>query len=184
MRKTTFNTIALAAAIMAACGAAATAGPGKAEITITSAAFQAGHTIPDECTCKGANTSPPLEWTGVPAGAKSLALICEDPDAPSGTWTHWVIYDIPTAVTGLPAKTPTTSTLPTGANQGMNDFKRMGYSGPCPPPGKVHRYFFKIYALDMEIALKPGATKDMVMRAMSGHIIGEGQIAGTYQRSE
>ena len=187
-----FNRILIAAAVAGACissggaqrASGQTAPATTAAIRITSAAFHAGQPIPAACTCDEADMSPPLEWEGVPAEAKSLALICDDPDAPSGTWVHWVIYNLPPALKGLPEKTATTATLPNGAEQGVNDFKRTGYSGPCPPPGKTHRYFFKLYALDAPPVLKPGATKAELLHAMAGHIIAEGQITGTYRRKE
>ena len=149
---------------------------------VTSSAFQAGQPIPATYTCEGLDISPPLHWSGVPAAAKSLALICDDPDAPVGTWVHWVLYDLPVTTTDLAEKVPTSETLPTGAKQGINDFKRVGYGGPCPPPGKPHRYYFKLYALDADLALKPRATKAELLRAMEGHLLAEGQLMGTYQR--
>ena len=156
----------------------------KPMMTLTSTAFSSGRPIPTKYTCDGADISPPLKWQGVPEGAKSLALICDDPDAPVGTWVHWVLYDLPTATTELTEKVATTDTLPGGAKQGLNDFKRTGYGGPCPPPGKPHRYFFKIYALDMATALKPRASKADVLRAIDGHILAQGELMGTYQRAK
>jgi Raf kinase inhibitor-like YbhB/YbcL family protein len=152
-------------------------------MNITSSAFQAGQTIPTKYTCQGADISPPLQWSGVPAGAKSLALICDDPDAPAGTWVHWVLYDLPVTAANLAEKVPTSATLSSGGKQGINDFKRVGYGGPCPPPGKPHRYYFKLYALDANLDLKPQATKQELLRAMDGHILAETQLMGTYQRT-
>jgi Raf kinase inhibitor-like YbhB/YbcL family protein len=149
---------------------------------VTSSAFQAGQTIPTKYTCEGADISPPLQWSGVPAGAKGLALICDDPDAPVGTWVHWVLYDLPITATDLAENVPALETLSSGAKQGMNDFKRVGYGGPCPPPGKPHRYYFKLYALDAALLLKPRASKQGVLRAMDGHILAEARLSGTYQR--
>jgi Raf kinase inhibitor-like YbhB/YbcL family protein len=149
---------------------------------VTSSAFQAGQTIPAKYTCEGADISPPLEWSGVPASAKSLALICDDPDAPVGTWLHWVLYDLPVTATELAEKVPPSESLSFGAKQGINDFKRVGYGGPCPPPGKPHRYCFKLYALDVDLGLKPRATKQELLRAMDGHVLAEAQLMGTYQR--
>ena len=114
---------------------------------ITSPAFQAGQAIPPKYTCEGADISPPLQWNGLPDGAKSLALICDDPDAPVGVWVHWVLYDLPVTAKDLPENVPTSETLSFGGKQGINDFKRIGYGGPCPPPGKPHRYYFRLYAL-------------------------------------
>jgi len=151
-------------------------------IQLTSPAFVEGEFIPAKHTCDGEDVSPPLKWTGLPEGAKNLALICDDPDAPMGTWVHWVMFGLPPTVTELAEKVPTTETLANGARQGINDFKRIGYGGPCPPSGRPHRYFFKLYALNAEIPLKPGATKKELLRAMDGHILAEGQLMSKYQR--
>jgi hypothetical protein len=148
---------------------------------LTSTAFQHNSPIPAEYTCDGRNISPPLKWGSMPEGVRSLVLICEDPDAPSGTWTHWVIYNIPAEVGGLEAGVSTTETLASGASQGVNDFRRVGYGGPCPPSGR-HRYFFRLYALDAELKLKPGARKQEVVRAMEGHVLATGELMGTYSR--
>jgi Raf kinase inhibitor-like YbhB/YbcL family protein len=144
---------------------------------VTSAAFQEGATIPTQYTGDGKDLSPPLSWTGVPQGTKSLALICDDPDAPRGTWVHWVLFNIPSDQKELAGEK-----LPGGARQGKNDFGNIGYGGPAPPKGKPHRYFFKLYALDTTLDLPAGATKAQLEAAMKGHILAEGQIMGTYQR--
>jgi len=153
-------------------------------LSLTSTAFKEGRSIPIEYTCDGADASPPLAWDGVPSGAKALALIADDPDAPRGTWVHWVLYDIPAILTGLPANVAKTDRVKElgGAMQGSTDFKRVGYGGPCPPPGPAHRYFFKLYALAAPLALKPGATKQDVERAMNGHLLATAQLMGTYAR--
>lgn len=151
-------------------------------LKLTSPAFAEGQPIPANYTGDGPDVSPPLQWSGVPAGAKSLALICDDPDAPVGTWVHWVLYGLPASATELPENVPPHETLPSGARQGVNDFGRVGYGGPAPPPGKPHRYYFKLYALDTELNLKPKATKPELLRAMEGHILAQGQLMGTYQR--
>jgi len=151
-------------------------------LQLTSPAFVEGKEIPDQYTCQGKDSSPPLRWTAVPTGAKSLALIADDPDAPVGTWTHWVVFDLPPTTTELVEDTPKSQHLPGGAKQGLNDFRRLGYGGPCPPPGKAHRYFFKLYALDTLLDLKPGTTKKDVEAAMKGHVLAEGQLMGTYRR--
>ncbi len=151
-------------------------------IELTSSAFKEGESIPSKFTCEGPDVSPALEWSGVPESAKSLAMICDDPDAPVGTWVHWVLYELSPAMTGLPEGVPADETIEGGATQGRNDFKRIGYGGPCPPPGKPHRYFFKLYALDTELNLTPGATKKDVEKAMKGHILARGQLMGTYKR--
>jgi Raf kinase inhibitor-like YbhB/YbcL family protein len=154
----------------------------KGTMQLTSPAFSEGGSIPAPHTCDGDNLSPALKWTGVPSGAKSLALIADDPDAPPGTWVHWVLYDLTSATTELPEAMPRSQYLPGGAKQRLNDFKHLGYGGPCPPPGKAHRYFFKLYALDRVIDLKPGATKKELEAAMEKHILAEGQLIGIYKR--
>jgi Raf kinase inhibitor-like YbhB/YbcL family protein len=148
---------------------------------ITSAAFRDGEDIPVKHTCDGEDVSPPLEWAGVPEGTKTLAIICDDPDAPMGIWVHWVVFNIPGNTTQLPEGVPPERELDIGAVQGMNDFKKIGYGGPCPPSG-VHRYFFKIYALDSELDLTSGATKNHVMLSMEGHVLEEAHLMGTYRR--
>lgn len=152
-------------------------------IQLTSSGFAEGAAIPRKYTCDGANVSPPLKWTDAPQGTRSLALIADDPDAPAGTWVHWVLYAIPPSVTELPEGVPATEAVLDGARQGINDFRRIGYGGPCPPRGNAHRYFFKIYALDTALTLKAGATKGDLIRAMEGHILAQGQLMGTYQRA-
>jgi Raf kinase inhibitor-like YbhB/YbcL family protein len=154
-------------------------------LQITSTAFSEGQPIPAKYSCEGRDISPPLQWTlqsETPANAKSFALIMDDPDAPVGTWVHWVLYDLPANATGLPENAAKTQTISNGAKQGMNTWPRLGYGGPCPPPGKPHRYFFKLYALDTMLGLKPGLTKKDLLKAMEGHVFAEGQLMGTYQR--
>ncbi len=151
-------------------------------IQVSSSAFTEGAPIPARYTCEGQDVSPPLKWSNIPQNAKSIALIADDPDAPVGTWVHWVLYNLPPTVTELPEGVPTTDTLANSARQGRNDFQRTGYGGPCPPRGSPHRYFFKIYALDAMLSLKPGATKKDLLKAMEGHILAEGQLMGTYKR--
>lgn len=152
------------------------------KLTVTSTAFREGQPIPAKYTCQGADVSPPLAWEAPPEGTQSLALICDDPDAPVGTWVHWVLYALPPGTRQLPEHVPAHETLPDGARQGVNDFRRVGYGGPCPPPGRPHRYFFKVYALDRALELPPRATKAQLLQAMAGHILAEGQLMGTYQR--
>jgi hypothetical protein len=154
----------------------------KGNMQLTSPAFKAGEPIPVKHTCDGQDVSPALTWTNVPSSTKSLALIADDPDAPAGTWVHWVLYDLPPSATQLAEDTPKQQALPNGARQGLNDFRRWGYGGPCPPPGKAHRYYFKLYALDAMLDLKSGATKKDVERAMEKHILSQAQLMGTYQR--
>jgi Raf kinase inhibitor-like YbhB/YbcL family protein len=155
--------------------------PAKAEIKLTSAAFKDGEPIPRAYTCDGVNISPPLEWNGVPKTAKTIAIVCDDPDAPGGTWVHWVLYNLPADNIGLVENLPATETLKAGGFQGKNDFAKIRYGGPCPPSG-THRYFFKIYALDSELPLKAGATKAELMKAMDDHVVLQGQLMGTYRR--
>ena len=150
--------------------------------SLQSSAFKDGADIPRQYTCDGADDSPTLSWTDPPPKTQSFALIADDPDAPVGTWVHWVLYDLPVTATDLAEKVPASETLSFGAKQGINDFKRVGYGGPCPPPGKPHRYYFKLYALEADLLLKPRATKQELLRAMDGHILAEAQLGGTYQR--
>ena len=152
----------------------------KTEIKLTSAAFKDGQQIPGPYTCDGVNISPPLEWSGVPKTATTVAIIVDDPDAPSGTFVHWVLYNLPAENIGLVENVPASENLKAGGFHGKNDFGKFGYGGPCPPSG-THRYFFKIYALDSELSLKAGATKAELMKAMEGHIVLEGQLMGTYR---
>lgn len=158
------------------------AGGATMTIQISSAAFEEGGAIPKNYTCDGANISPPLKWSRLPAGTKSVALIADDPDAPAGTWVHWVLYALPPTVTELAENQPPDKTLANGARQGTNDFRKIGYGGPCPPRG-THRYSFKIYALDTDLALNPGATKAELLKAMDGHLLANGQLMARYQRS-
>lgn len=150
-------------------------------IDVTSTAFTEGGMIPKRHTCSAENVSPPLAWSGQPEGTESLALICDDPDAPMGTWVHWVLFNLPADSKGLPEAVPPQKTLADGAKQGANDFHRIGYGGPCPPGG-THRYYFKVYALDTQLHLEAGVTKDQLLKAMKGHILTEGQIMGRYMR--
>jgi Raf kinase inhibitor-like YbhB/YbcL family protein len=157
---------------------------GRMELSLTSTAFTEGGPIPVKYTCDGADLSPPLAWSGVPQGTAALALIADDPDAPAGTWVHWVLYDLPAAFGGLPEKVSKVETPQElkGAVQGRSDSHEVGYSGPCPPPGPAHRYFFKLYALAAPLGLKPGASKEEVERAMGGHVLATAQLMGTYAR--
>lgn len=148
---------------------------------IKSLAFQEGGKIPRKYTCDDKDVSPPLFWEDIPEDTKSLALICDDPDAPMGAWVHWVIYDLDPAINELPENVPMTEILDNGGIQGRNDFRRIGYGGPCPPGG-IHRYYFKLYALNIKLDLGPGLTKSELLRAMEGHILDECQLMGKYSR--
>ncbi|MEJ2050850.1 MAG: YbhB/YbcL family Raf kinase inhibitor-like protein [Calditrichota bacterium] len=148
---------------------------------LTSPAFTEEGMIPAQYTCNGADISPPLAWEEVPEDAKSLALIVDDPDAPVGTWVHWVLYNLPADTRELKENITKTKVLPDGAMQGTNDFRKIGYNGPCPPGG-THRYFFKLYALDEMVDLNPGARKKDLVDAMKGHILAECQLMGKFSR--
>jgi Raf kinase inhibitor-like YbhB/YbcL family protein len=156
-------------------------GADKMSIKLTSSAFKDGEMIPVQYTCEGQNISPPLAWDAVPAETKTLALIADDPDAPRGTWTHWVLYSLPPSVKELPMGVPATEEIAAGGRQGKNDFGKVGYGGPCPPSG-THRYYFKLYALNAELNLAAGATKQDLLKAIYGHIIDEGQLMGRYKK--
>ncbi|MBN2516539.1 MAG: YbhB/YbcL family Raf kinase inhibitor-like protein [Deltaproteobacteria bacterium] len=148
---------------------------------IKSTAFENDGMIPGLYTCDGEDISPPLEWHDAPDGTQSFSLICDDPDAPMGIWVHWVVYDIPSNVNTLPEHAPSEKELTNGGKQGRSDFGTIGYGGPCPPSG-THRYFFKLYALDSYVDLQPGATKEQLLKAMKGHILGESTLIGNYRR--
>lgn len=151
------------------------------EIKITSPAFEEGGMIPEKYTCDGIDVSPPLMWSSVPEGTVTLALICDDPDAPIGTFVHWVLFNLPVTITELPENTQPENELESGAKQGRNGFLKIGYGGPCPPRG-THRYYFKLYALDTELNLKAGIKKKKLLKAMEGHILSKGQLMGKYKR--
>ena len=155
---------------------------GMATFQVTSAVFKEGEVIPKRHSCDGEDLSPPLAWVKTPEGTKSVALLCEDPDAPRGMWVHWVLWGLPADSTSLPEGIPPDALLANRAKQGKNDWGRIGYGGPCPPPGPAHRYFFKFYALDTDLALKPGATRKDLLRAIEGHVLAEGQLMGRYKR--
>ena len=155
--------------------------PGSYAMELKSSAFKNNEIISKLYTCDGKDISPPLNWNDIPEKTKSLALICDDPDAPAGTWVHWVVYNIKSASKELPAKIPHQETMSNGAKQGINDFGKIGYGGPCPPVG-THRYFFKLYALDSMLDLEPGATKKQLLQAMEGHVLAETELIGKYKR--
>lgn len=148
---------------------------------VESAAFDEGAMIPRQYTCDGEDVSPPLTWTSAPDRTESLAIICDDPDAPMGTWVHWVLFNIPKDTEELMENVPPRDSLPNGAIHGTNDFRKLGYGGPCPPSG-THRYYFKLYALDTKLDLEPGVTKEELLKSMEGHVLAEGQLMGRYAR--
>ncbi len=171
-----FAALAAAVHIAAALGYAAE----KPALSMKSPGFQNGGDIPRKYTCDGGDVSPALAWDGAPAGAKAFALIVDDPDAPGGTWVHWVLYDLPGNAKELPEGIAA-ETQPRGAKQGVNDFRKSGYGGPCPPGG-THRYYFKLYALDAPTELKAGATKQQLLAAIKGHVLAEAELVGKYGR--
>ncbi|HET7057538.1 MAG TPA: YbhB/YbcL family Raf kinase inhibitor-like protein [Nitrospiraceae bacterium] len=149
---------------------------------LQSPAFRQGDPIPAKYTCDGMDVSPPLTWTDPPQGIRSLALVADDPDAPRGTWVHWVAWNIPADTRSLPEALPKQHSLQTGMKQGTTDFKKIGYGGPCPPSG-THRYFFKLYALDLAFDLPGNTTKAELEKAMNGHTLQQAELMGTYQRT-
>jgi Raf kinase inhibitor-like YbhB/YbcL family protein len=151
-------------------------------IQLRSPAFRHGDVIPRAHTCEGEDLSPPLFWTGIPMERRSLALVCDDPDAPRGTWVHWVLYNLPGETVELSPGVPGVPELPSGARQGRNDSGELGYSGPCPPPGKPHRYYFRLYALDIMLSLPHGVSRAELEEAMADHILAQGALMGIYQR--
>jgi Raf kinase inhibitor-like YbhB/YbcL family protein len=150
---------------------------------LTSPEFENGGLIPQRFTCDGVNISPLLTWTHPPAAVQSFALILDDPDAPSGKFVHWLVYNLPPETSGLSDNVPIAPPImENGAIQGENDFHHVGYNGPCPPRGKIHRYIFHLYALDAQLTLKPGAKRDALDRMVSGHILATAEVMGRYQR--
>jgi hypothetical protein len=149
---------------------------------LTTNAFKPGAMMPKEFTCDGVDSSPELDWSNPPEKTRSFALIVDDPDAPAGTWVHWVVYDMPAGTRHLPEGVPKRDEIQSGGRQGINDFHEAGYNGPCPPPGGPHRYFFKLYALDTFLNLKARSTKSGVERAMVGHVLAKSELMGRYGR--
>jgi hypothetical protein len=173
--------LAVAVVLALRCPAPGSGGVAMA-FELESSAFAAGATIPKKHTCDGPDLSPPLSWKDPPKGAAAFALVCDDPDAPVGTWVHWVLWNVPGSARQLAEGVPTTPTLPDGARQGTNDFKRAGYGGPCPPRGAPHRYFFRLYALDTTLGLAAGASRQALLAAMEGHVVGRAELMGRYGR--
>jgi hypothetical protein len=156
----------------------------ESSFILKSTAFKNGGTIPREYTCDGKDISPELSWENVPANTVSFALICEDPDAPAGIWVHWVVYNIPVMVHQLPDNSGKKGEqkILESITQGINDFRKLGYGGPCPPPGKPHRYLFRLLALDIQLPAKSGLNRNQVLAAAKDHILGEAQLMGRYGR--
>jgi Raf kinase inhibitor-like YbhB/YbcL family protein len=187
MRGLTHSLVGLGVALAMASGDAYAA-EGNKTMELKSKAFAQLADIPSQYTCEGSDQSPPLAWSGVPAGTKSLALIVDDPDAPDPaaprmTWVHWVLYNLPPDSTGIEAGKSRASDLPAGTRQGLNDWKREGYGGPCPPIGR-HRYFHKLYALDIVLPVLQPATKAALEKAMQGHILAVGELVGYYKKKK
>jgi Raf kinase inhibitor-like YbhB/YbcL family protein len=175
--------LTLSVLLLSVSGVRAQKGGETMNFTISTSAFREGGTIPVQYTCDGSDISPPLKWEGSPAGTKSFAIIMDDPDAPSGTFIHWVIYDIPADTNILSEGLAKDPDLSKGIKQGISSFRRTGYGGPCPPPGSPHRYFFTIYALDIQITgLVSKASKQDVENKIKGHIIGKAIVMGKYGR--
>ena len=149
---------------------------------LTSPAFQEGEMIPEVYTCDGKNSSPPLNWTAPPQETRSFVLVVEDPDAPGGLWTHWILFNLPPTIMNIPEGLPAIRNLANMERHGNNDFKQLGYGGPCPPPGATHRYVFKFYALDNAPNLEIGATRAEILAAVEGHVLASAELTGRYER--
>lgn len=179
---------AAAGVLLAAGPVVGQSGSAVASLTVTSPTIKANETIPVDHTADGRNVSPAIEWSGAPAGTRQFALACDDPDAPiPGGFVHWVVYKIPASARGLPAELPMDATLAAppelaGTIQGVSGFRRPGYRGPAPPPGKPHRYIFTVYALDAELPLEPGLTRNQLLEAIKGHVLAQGSLTGIYER--
>jgi hypothetical protein len=180
VRDMVIRTLLVALVMLAASVAVAKDPPVKLELKTT--AFRPGGTVPAPYTCSGANISPSLSWNQPPPGTRSFVLIVDDPDAPGGTWVHWVVYDLPGSARNLPEQVPAGDAIAGGGKQGVNDFPANGYGGPCPPPGQPHRYFFRLYALDTLLDLHPPVRRKHVDAAMKGHILAQGELMGTFGR--
>jgi Raf kinase inhibitor-like YbhB/YbcL family protein len=183
-RRNLFIGLAICAAaisVLVATGSVMVQPEAHRKMGLSSNAFKDGQPIPSEYTCDDKNISPPLRWTGAPEGTKSLALIVDDPDSPTGVWTHWIVFNIPADSSDLPEDAAKSNMIPASVKEGLNDFKKIGYGGPCPPAGKLHRYFFKVFALDITLDLQSGASRKDVEAAMAKHILAQGQLMGTYQ---
>jgi Raf kinase inhibitor-like YbhB/YbcL family protein len=170
------------AGVLVTTGSVMTPPETKRKMEISSSAFKDGQPIPIQYTCDGKNISPPLTWKGAPGNTQSFVLMVDDPDSPTGIWTHWTVFNVPSDVSELTEDFAKTHAATPAAKDGMNSFKKVGYGGPCPPAGKPHHYFFKIYALDISLDLQPGASRNDIEAGMKKHILAIGQLMGTYQR--
>jgi Raf kinase inhibitor-like YbhB/YbcL family protein len=175
-----FSLVAMVSLLAPACEN--TKGNPAMTFQLSTTAFSSGGPIPKKFTCDGPDVSPALTWNEPPAGTQAFALIMDDPDAPVGTWVHWVLYDLPASERGLPEGVPKEAEVPSGARQGRNDFRKIGYGGPCPPAGSTHRYFFKLYALSSTTQLNSGATKADLEGAIKGHVLAQAELVGRYNR--
>lgn len=187
MARRIFKTVCLLLAVAALAGAqdqgrSRKQGDSGKAFELKASEFQSGGVIPKKFTCDGGDVSPALQWTEPPAGAQSFALIMDDPDAPGGTWVHWVLFNLPGTARELPEGVPPDAELSNGGRHGESSFGQLGYGGPCPPPGPPHRYFFKLYALDAKTRLDPGATKADLERTVKGHILAKAELVGRYRR--
>jgi Raf kinase inhibitor-like YbhB/YbcL family protein len=182
MRLMVILLIAGASSMVAQQANSASSGGASTTFALTSPAFAAGAEIPRQYTCKGADTSPALAWSGAPANTASFALIVDDPDAPHGTWVHWVLWNLPASVHSLPEGLPKRDQLDDGSRQGRNSNQKVGYSGPCPPSGQTHRYFFRLYALDGKLDLAAGAGRSDLDTAMKGHVLAQTEYMGTFHK--
>jgi Raf kinase inhibitor-like YbhB/YbcL family protein len=178
-----FSSALLFAGLVSHGDAAAKNGAPPMTLHLSSSAIPNGGDIPRRFTCDGDDISPALSWNDPPAKTAAFALIVDDPDAPSGTWTHWILYDLPGSARKLPEDVAKDPQLSGGGHQGRNSFRRIGYGGPCPPRGPAHRYFFRIYALDSATNLPPGASRDQLEHAMDGHVLASGELMGRYARA-
>jgi len=172
----------MAICLYPACPVSAQKGNPKMELKLTSTVFEQGQYIPRKYTGEGINISPPLQWSAPPEGTQSIALFCEDPDAPSGLWIHWVAWNIAPNKTGLPEGVPAEKASADGMKQGTNSFGKIGYGGPMPPAGSDHRYYFRVYAIDSQLSLQPGTTRSDLVKAMNHHVLAEGSLMGRYKR--
>lgn len=176
------SVVALGIAAQSGCAGKGGGSVKSGGLTVISSAFVEGETIPTRYTCSGENVSPPLSWSGGSDKVKAYALLCADPDAPTVTFNHWVLYDLPATTTSLPEGVSDAPELEGGAKQGLNNFEQIGYGGPCPPPGKPHRYIFRVIALDAPTGLEPGVRVGPLLAAIRGHVLQEGRLTGTFGR--
>jgi Raf kinase inhibitor-like YbhB/YbcL family protein len=174
--------VVLAAAGLSAQAQAVQSNASHMSFTMTISAFAAGAAIPRQYTCEGSDQSPALQWSETPKGTVTFAVVVHDPDAPAGDWVHWVAWNIPASSHELAENFPRQQELADGTRQGRNDFRKIGYNGPCPPPGRAHRYYFRVYAVDEKLDLAPGATRAQLDSALKGHVLAEAEYMGTYRR--